>query len=35
VLTENSAMLNVFKNSGLPMSTTRETEYVHVTLRLD
>src|SRR5262245_27857775 len=35
VLAENSPMLNVFKNAGLPMSTTRETEYVHVSLRLD
>lgn len=35
VLAENSPMLDVFKNSGLPMSTTSESEYVHVTLRLD
>lgn len=34
VLTENNAMLKTFKTSGLPMSSTLETEYVHVSLRL-
>jgi GNAT superfamily N-acetyltransferase len=33
VLAENAAMLKVFERSGLKMSTTREDEVVHVTLR--
>ena len=35
VLSENSPMLKVFSNCGLPVSTMPENEYVHVTLRLD
>jgi RimJ/RimL family protein N-acetyltransferase len=34
VLSSNIAMLKVFENSSLPMSTTRESEVLHVTLRL-
>jgi GNAT superfamily N-acetyltransferase len=34
VLAENRPMLRLFENSGLPMSTKRETEVLHVTLRL-
>src|SRR5262249_52898463 len=34
VLASNTTMLRVFEKSGLPMSTTRESEIVHVTLRL-
>jgi GNAT superfamily N-acetyltransferase len=33
VLAENAAMLKVFERSGLKMSTRREDEVVHVTLR--
>src|SRR5262245_13902792 len=35
VLAENAAMLKVFGKCGLPMQTSRQSEYVHVTLRLD
>jgi GNAT superfamily N-acetyltransferase len=35
VLPENVAMLNVFKNSGLPMTTSRDREALHVTLSLN
>jgi len=34
VLSENAPMLNVFKKSGLDLSTKRESGVVHVTLRL-
>jgi GNAT superfamily N-acetyltransferase len=34
VLPENAPMLQVFKKSGLPMTTTREPGVVHVTLQL-
>jgi RimJ/RimL family protein N-acetyltransferase len=34
VLPENNAMLKLFERSGLPMTTTRETEVVHVNLQL-
>ena len=34
VLPANTAMLKVFKNSGLAMSTEREQSVTHVTLRL-
>jgi RimJ/RimL family protein N-acetyltransferase len=34
VLAENSPMLKVFENCGLPVSTMHESEYVHVTLLL-
>jgi RimJ/RimL family protein N-acetyltransferase len=34
VLAENAPMLNVFKKSGLDLSTKRESGVVHVTLRL-
>ena len=34
VLAENTAMLKVFANSGLPMTTSREADVVHVALRL-
>ena len=34
VLSTNTAMLKVFEKSGLPTSTTRESEIVHVALRL-
>jgi GNAT superfamily N-acetyltransferase len=34
VLAENIPMLKVFEKCGLPINTTREDEYVHVTLRL-
>ena len=33
VLADNAPMLKVFERSGLKMSTTREDEVVHVTLR--
>lgn len=35
VLPENLAMLRVFERSGLPMTTIRDSEVVHVTLQLD
>lgn len=35
VLPENMPMLKVFEKSGLPMTTTRESEVVHVTLQLN
>jgi GNAT superfamily N-acetyltransferase len=34
VLPENIAMLKVFEKSGLPLSTKREPQVVHVTLQL-
>lgn len=34
VLPENTSMLQLFKRSGLPLSTTREGQVVHVTIRL-
>ena len=34
VLPENAPMLKVFKRCGLPMTTKREAEVVHVTLQL-
>jgi len=34
VLSSNTAMLKLFENSGLSVSTTREAEIVHVTVRL-
>jgi GNAT superfamily N-acetyltransferase len=34
VLADNRAMLKVFENSGLPVSTRRKSEVVHVALRL-
>ena len=34
VLPENAPMLKVFEKSGLPVSTTRESTVVHVSLRL-
>jgi RimJ/RimL family protein N-acetyltransferase len=34
VLPENKAMLKLFERSGLPMTTTRETDVVHVNLQL-
>ena len=34
VLPENTPMLTVFEKSGLDMTTTRESEVVHVALRL-
>lgn len=34
VLSSNTAMLKLFENSGLSMSTTRESEILHVTVRL-
>lgn len=34
VLSSNTAMLKVFEKCGLPMSTTRESEIVHVALQL-
>jgi GNAT superfamily N-acetyltransferase len=34
VLPENAPMLKVFKASGLPMTTKREADVVHVTLQL-
>jgi len=34
VLPENTAMLKVFERSGLAMTTTREPEVTHVTLKL-
>ena len=34
VLAENNAMLKVFANSGLPITTSREADVVHVALRL-
>ena len=34
VLAENVPMLRLFEQSGLPMSTKREAEVLHVTLRL-
>jgi GNAT superfamily N-acetyltransferase len=35
VLEENLPMLKVFEKSGLPMTTTRELDVVHVTLQLN
>ena len=35
VLPENDAMLNVFAKSGFPLRTKRESDVVHVVLRLD
>jgi GNAT superfamily N-acetyltransferase len=35
VLPENMPMLKVFERCGLPMSTTREADVVHVVLRLN
>ena len=35
VLQENLPMLKVFEKSGLPMTTTRELDVVHVTLQLN
>lgn len=35
VLPENMPMLKVFERSGLPMTTTPESEVVHVTLQLN
>jgi GNAT superfamily N-acetyltransferase len=34
VLAENAAMLKVFAKCGLPLTTKRESDVVHVTLRL-
>jgi hypothetical protein len=34
VLSSNTAMLKLFENSRLSVSTTREAEIVHVTVRL-
>jgi GNAT superfamily N-acetyltransferase len=34
VLSSNTGMLRIFENSGLPMSTTRESEILHVTVSL-
>ena len=34
VLPENTQMLQLFKTSGLRLSTKREAQVVHVTLRL-
>lgn len=34
VLASNTAMLKVFENSGLPMTTARESEMVRVAVRL-
>jgi hypothetical protein len=35
VLPENNAMLRVFAKSGFPLRTKRESDVVHVSLRLD
>jgi GNAT superfamily N-acetyltransferase len=35
VLPENDAMLKVFAKSGFPLETKRESDVVHVALRLD
>ena len=35
VLSENAAMLAVFKNSGLPVATKREGNIVHISLSID
>jgi GNAT superfamily N-acetyltransferase len=35
VLPENDAMLKVFAKSGFPLRTTRESDVMHVALRLD
>jgi RimJ/RimL family protein N-acetyltransferase len=34
VLSENKPMLKVFENSGLPMTTARDSEVIHVALEL-
>lgn len=35
VLIENGAMLKVFERSGFPVTTRRESDVVHVSIRLD
>jgi GNAT superfamily N-acetyltransferase len=35
ILPENDAMLKVFAKSGFPLTTRRESDVVHVALRLD